>query len=64
MIRREIEVCPRCGQWQPWRKYSTRIVDGQRRVYVRCKRCGKRETVVYYLPESAAQDGRTEPFSL
>ena len=55
MIRRAIEVCPRCGQWQPWRKYSTRIVDGQRRVYVRCRRCGKRETVVYYLPGSAAE---------
>lgn len=48
MIRRHQEVCPVCGQWDPWRKYSSRSVHGQRRIYVRCKRCGKREVIVYF----------------
>lgn len=47
MIIRRIETCPKCGKWQPWRKYSTRIVKGERRVYVKCANCGKREVVVY-----------------
>ena len=48
MIVRYIEVCPVCGQHNPWRKYSTRVIRGQRRVYVRCTRCGKRDTIVYF----------------
>ena len=47
MIVREIEVCPQCGQYDPWRKYSTRTIRGQRRIYVKCKRCGLRDVVVY-----------------
>lgn len=50
MIRRPVEVCPICGQWNPWRKYSTRIVNGLRRIYVRCRRCGRREVIVYVPP--------------
>lgn len=55
MIRRTIEICPRCGQWQPWRKYSSRVVEGQRRIYARCKRCGKREVICYYPPPTCQQ---------
>ena len=47
MIIRRLEICPKCGQWQPWRKYSTRVIKGERRVYVKCIRCGAREVVVY-----------------
>jgi len=47
MIVRKIEKCPKCGKWQPWRKYSTRVIKGERRVYVKCIRCGAREVVVY-----------------
>ena len=47
MIIRQIEVCPRCGQVAPWRKYSTRVVRGERRIYVKCKRCGARDVIVY-----------------
>lgn len=47
MIVRKIEKCPRCGQHAPWRKYATKTVRGQKRVYVKCKRCGAREVVVY-----------------
>lgn len=50
MIVREIEVCPRCGQYEPWRKVSSRIVRGVRRVYVKCRRCGAREMVEYRPP--------------
>ncbi len=50
MIVRILEVCPRCGQYDPWRKYSTRILGGIRRTYVKCCRCGAREVVVYRLP--------------
>lgn len=50
MIRRYIEVCPKCGQFKPWQSYSTRVVHGQRRQYVRCKRCGKRDVIVYFQP--------------
>lgn len=47
MIVREIEICPRCGQFEPWRKVSSRVVRGVRRVYVKCRRCGAREMVEY-----------------
>ena len=47
MIIRQIETCPKCGKWNPWRKYSTRVVKGERRIYVKCVNCGKREVVVY-----------------
>ena len=47
MIIRNLETCPHCGQYDPWRKYSTRTVRGERRVYVKCRRCGAREVVVY-----------------
>lgn len=50
MIRRQIEVCPQCQQWDPWRKVSTHIVHGQKRVYVQCRRCGAREVAVYIPP--------------
>lgn len=60
MIVREIEVCPKCGQWNPWRKVSSRTAGGVKRVYVRCFRCGKRETIEYRppaCPVPAAQAG-------
>jgi len=47
MIIRKLEICPRCGKHLPWRKYSTRTVRGERRIYVKCVNCGKHETVVY-----------------
>lgn len=50
MIIREIEICPRCGQYNPWRKGSrgkSLVVNGERRLYVFCRRCGKREVIVY-----------------
>lgn len=52
MIVRTVEICPVCGQWSPWRKVSSRIVNGRRRVYVTCRRCGRKETVEYRLPAS------------
>lgn len=53
MIRRYIEICPKCGQFKPWQSYSTRVVHGQRRQYVRCKRCGKRDVIIYFPPQNA-----------
>lgn len=47
MIIRKIEYCPCCKQRDPWRKYATRVVNGERRIYVACRRCGKHEVVVY-----------------
>lgn len=47
MIVRTVEVCPKCGKHDPWRKYSTRYVNGQRRIYVKCMRCGAKDVVVY-----------------
>ena len=38
------EYCPSCGQIDPWRKVSTRIINGVRTQYVRCRRCGAKET--------------------
>lgn len=51
MIVRKLEKCPQCGTWNPWRKYSTRVIKGERRVYVRCRTCGKREVIVYRAPD-------------
>ena len=47
MIVRKIEKCPKCGNMQPWRKYSPRVNKGERRVYVKCISCGTREVIVY-----------------
>lgn len=47
MIIRQLEICPRCGAAMPWRKYASRIVGGERRVYVKCRVCAKNEMVVY-----------------
>ena len=55
MIRRTIEICPRCGQYMPWRKYSCHKVQGQKRVYVKCWRCGKREVILYFPPPQTAK---------
>ena len=50
MIIRHIEVCPKCGQWAPWKKRRTMVKDGVRRTYVVCKNCGHKDTVVYVRP--------------
>lgn len=47
MIVRKIEICPICKQVDPWRKVSTRTAKGVKRVYVKCRRCGAKETVEY-----------------
>lgn len=47
MIVRKTEICPKCGKHNPWRKYSTRNIRGERRIYVKCARCGAKEVVVY-----------------
>ena len=47
MIIRQIEVCPRCGKHNPWRKRRSYVVHGERRIYVRCVNCGAKEVVVY-----------------
>lgn len=59
MIIRYIEKCPACGQWNPWRKVSSRIVKGKRRQYVKCRRCGRKETVEYRQQEAAAPERGT-----
>lgn len=50
MIVRKIEVCPKCGKVNPWRKRGSKIVRGQRRIYVKCVRCGVYDTIIY-LPK-------------
>lgn len=57
MIVREIEVCPVCGQWNPWRKVSSRIVKGRRRIYCVCARCGRKETIEYRAREDLRPNG-------
>lgn len=59
MIIRYIEVCPSCGQWNPWLKVSSRIVNGRRRQYVKCRRCGRKETVEYRMHDGKAPDSGT-----
>lgn len=47
VVIREIEQCPRCGQYSPWRKTSSRVVRGERRIYAKCWRCGARSMIIY-----------------
>lgn len=50
MIVRAIEICPNCGQYDPWRKGRkgrSLVVDGERRIYVTCRRCGRHDVIVY-----------------
>ena len=47
MIIRYNEYCPLCGTVNPWRKYKSVRLAGERRVYVKCRACGKNEQIVY-----------------
>lgn len=47
MIIRKIEICPKCGQSMPWKKRRTMSVRGERRIYVKCSRCGAKDVIVY-----------------
>lgn len=47
MVVRKLETCPRCGMVNPWRKYTSRVVHGERVIYVLCSGCGCREKVIY-----------------
>lgn len=49
MIIRYIEKCPQCGQWDPWRKVTTKVVKGEKTQYSKCKRCGRKETIIFRL---------------
>lgn len=55
MITRTVEICKNCGQLDPWRQYAQlpnyRLQPGEvRRIYVKCRRCSKTETISYRLP--------------
>ena len=55
VIRRQVEVCPFCGQWDPFRKGKNglSITDrrtGLRRIYGFCKSCGRKLRVQYVAP--------------
>lgn len=54
IIRRQVEVCPFCGQWDPFRKGNGRSVTdrrtGLRRIYGFCKSCGRKLVVQYVSP--------------
>ena len=52
-ITRYIEVCPRCGGWSPWRKVTTFSYPekGEKRQYVECRHCGKREVILWRAPQ-------------
>ena len=47
---RTIEVCPACGQYEPWRQYAKRVggLKGNEvaRLYKKCFRCGATMTEV------------------
>lgn len=47
MIVRKIEICPKCGKHNPWRKRRTLTVHGERVIYVKCANCGAKEVIVY-----------------
>ena len=47
MIVRPLEFCPACGTVNPWRKRGSKVVRGERRIYVICRSCGKKDVVVY-----------------
>mgnify|MGYP004644762099 CR=1 FL=1 len=55
VIRRQVEVCPFCGTWDPFRKANGRsTIDhrtGLRRIYGECKACRKALVVQYVPPE-------------
>ena len=64
MIIRYIEKCHACGQLDPWRKVSTRTVKGVKTTYVKCRRCGAKETVKYVdRPTNAPQWGTISSIS-
>lgn len=56
MIRRFIEICPKCGQYDPWRTYKSLVVRGQKRAYVACKTCGTTDVIVYFDPHKEQKE--------
>lgn len=60
MVVRMLETCPRCGISDPWRKYATKVVRGERRIYCYCRVCGARETVVYRSEAKKVPDSGTK----
>ena len=59
MVIRKLETCPRCGKANPWRKYASRVVQGERVHYVICSGCGCREKVVYRKNTDSVQESGT-----
>ena len=52
VIRRQVETCPYCGAWDPFRKgpKGLSITDkrtGLRRIYGRCRACGCKLVLQY-----------------
>ena len=49
MIIRYMEICPKCGQWDPWRQYAKKLTglgpSEVARKYVICRRCSHHEVI-------------------
>ena len=57
VIRRQVETCPYCGAWDPFRKgpNGRSLTDGRtclRRIYGRCRACGGK-LVLQYVPSAS-----------
>lgn len=51
MIRKTVDVCPKCGKWFCFVGYSQRWVRGQKRDYVKCKVCGHKDVIIWIPPK-------------
>lgn len=64
VIRRQVETCPYCGAWDPFRKGRCGLttVDrttGLKRIYGRCRNCGKK-LVLQYVAGGILDENRAE----
>ena len=58
VICRQVEVCPYCGAWDPFRKgrKGSSLTDkrtGLRRIYGKCRACGGK-LVLQYVPNMSS----------
>jgi translation initiation factor 2 beta subunit (eIF-2beta)/eIF-5 len=51
VVLREMEVCPTCGQVDPWRVRGGSLRAGRRVLYAKCRACGQTATIRFYFKQ-------------
>ena len=66
VIRRQVETCPFCGAWDPFRKGRGGLTvvnrtTGLKRIYGKCRNCGKKLVLQYVANEISVKNSTEYP---